>query len=189
LSLACPPNGEYLAVVSAREGATLFSLKQPPVTASKETCKDADEAWTKLDSPDYDTRSVAVRFFVKGMPAREATADLLKRAGHLHTSEDTRSIGELIGRLDADNYSIRVRAFDDLRAIGGAARRELADAAAKNPSPEVRARTAELLSAVGGPYNARSVLIPEILRMLDTPEARSALHAMGSNAAGAIGAK
>src|SRR5207248_632114 len=57
LSLACAPNGEFLAVVSAREGVTVFNLKQPPVTAGQEHCKDADDAWKKLDSPDYDVRA------------------------------------------------------------------------------------------------------------------------------------
>ena len=181
LSLACSPNGEFVAVVSPREGVTIFSLKQPPLTASKEHCKDADDAWKKLDSPDYDTRSLAFNYFVKALPPREAAAEMLKRlprqgastagAGAAPAADDAHKVSELIARLDADNYSMRLTAFDELRALGGAARGELADAAVRNPSAEVRARAAELLSAIGGPYYARPVLVPEILRMLDGQKA------------------
>ena len=184
ISIACSPDGQFLSVLAPREGLTSFNLTQAPVGQPQEACKDADEAWQKLNAPEYDVRANAFKYFLTALPARQGVEELLRRA---HAG--TRSVGnggggggggdkaqqrELITRLDDDNYSVRISAFDELRELGGAVRSELAEAVG-SASPEVRTRAAELLSAIGGPYDAREVLVTELLRAINTPEARAAL--------------
>jgi dipeptidyl aminopeptidase/acylaminoacyl peptidase len=181
VSIAASPDGQYLAVLAPREGLTSFSLMQAPVTQLKEASKDADEAWQKLNAPEYDARAIAFSYFLKALPPQQGVAELLKRARSGPGSRgsgngsDKEKHRELISRLDDDNYSVRLSAFDELRELGGAVRAELAEAAGSS-SPEVRTRAAELLSAIGGPFDAREVLVTELLRAINTPEARAALE-------------
>ncbi len=177
-NLAASADGQYLAVVAPREGLMSFSLSVAPVTQSKDPCKTTDEAWNKLANPDYDVRSVGFNYFLKALPPQQAVTELLRRAHAIPAAngvDENAQHRELIARLDDDNYSVRLNAFDELRELGGAVRAELSEAV-KSPSTEVRARAAELLSAIGGPFDAREVLVTELLRTLGTPEARAALE-------------
>ena len=177
-SLACSSNGAFLVVSTPREGVVEFSLRQGPPATKNDVCKDAEDAWARLNSMDYDARAAGFNFFLKALPPTQAVAELTRRGPRARTSDDIQKLRDLIARLDAETYAARATAFSELRAIGGAARSELSEAAGSHPSPEVRARASELLSEIGGPYSPREVLIAEILRTLDTPDARAALVAM-----------
>ena len=177
-NLAASPDGQYITVVAPREGLLEFSLAAAPVAQPRDACKTTDEAWAKLDSPEYDVRATAFNYFLKALPPQQAVSELLRRA---HVGPTAGGVDwnaqhkELIARLDDDNYSVRLNAFEELHELGGAVRAELSEAV-ESTSTEVRTRAAELLSAIGGPFNAREVLLTELLRTLGTPEAKAALE-------------
>jgi hypothetical protein len=174
-------DGSAVAAISPREGVTVFKLNELPVGLAQQACDGLDDAWQKLDSPEYAIRSTAFHFIMEIVPADKITAELLKRVG-ASGNDPQQEVREAIANLDSDNYSIRLNAFETLQHLGGVARSELR-AALKNPSVEVQVRAAELLHEIGGKSSPRNGLVMEILRMTDRPEAREALRKLREESA------
>jgi HEAT repeat protein len=109
------------------------------------------------------------------LPPADAVNELAKR--RREAAPPDRTAKELIEKLDDDRYGVRLKAFEDLRQLGPAAREAVADAL-EHPSLEVRVRATQLLQELGGPLDVRPVMVIEILGLIGTKEAREELRSI-----------
>jgi HEAT repeat protein len=109
------------------------------------------------------------------VPQAQIVSDVLRRAQP--SNEAKTAASEALAGLDSNNYSVRLNSMEALRQMGAAIRPELIGAL-KSPSDEVRVRASELLHEIGGVNSPRSILLIEILKIVNSPEARAAIHTL-----------
>jgi len=182
LSVAYGPNRRFAVTLSPNEGVVIWNLMAAPnPLGAKVAPGNLSEAWQKLAAPEYEERAAAFSYYCSQIEPAAAAADLRERLQGVSVDEAGRAAQRrLIAQLDDPQYTVRVRAFDELRQMGARARGELA-AAAEHTSAEVRSRVGLLLEALGGAEDFRSVLALEILALLKTPAAKAELERVAAS--------
>jgi uncharacterized protein with WD repeat len=94
-------------------------------------------------------------------------------------------IRELIKQLDSNEFAVRQLATERLEKLGGQAEAELQQALNEKPSLEMRLRLESLLKnlAPPAPQALRQIRALEVLELLATPSARTALDELAKGAA------
>jgi WD40 repeat protein len=169
------PDGLSAAALAPREGLMVLKLNDLLPGGKDQSCTSVDDAWNKLNSADYNTRACAFRYFMDNVPQAQIVSEALRRAQP--SNEAKTAASEAVAGLDSNNYSVRLNSMEALRQMGAAIRPELI-AALKSPSDEVRVRASELLHEIGGVNSPRSILLIEILKIVNSPEARAAIHTL-----------
>lgn len=178
-ALVCSADGKRVYSLSADAGIVAWSLTGPPAATGKfaDSVTSLDTAWQALGSTDYEARSDAIVYLLKYKDGAAAIKFLLDKINAAGADEEARKTQrELIAKLDDSDYAVRLKASEDLKKIGHAARESLLEAL-KNPSSEVRNKAAELLRGIGGATDGRSSLVLEIFGIMHSPASKDALSA------------
>jgi len=171
LGIASTPDGKTLITISQAEGLVNWDITAAPLPfAGQIRASDANDAWKKLASINYDERTAAFAFYT-GQRDGSAAADLIKRLQTPKNAAVTAEVQKWVDQLDDANYQLRINAFEELAQHGADAREALA-AALNHSSVEVRVRAVRLLNAIGGVSDFRSVLAIEILAAVNSPETK-----------------
>ena len=106
------------------------------------------ELWGRLTGRDPVKANQAARALIAAGPA---VLGHIEKAMDLSPNEATaKQVSELIRQLDEDDWRLRQSATDKLKALGKRAHRQLREALAGRPSPEVRSRIEDILSIADG---------------------------------------
>ena len=181
-ALACSANGKRLFSLSPDAGLVAWDTTGVPLNGGKfaGSVTSLDTAWSALGSVEYDARAEAILFYLKynDQPAAiKALVDRLNSGGM--KEEDRKLQDDLVAKLDDPSYATRLKAAEDLKKLGHAARETLTRAL-KNESSEVRNKAAELLRDIGGAVDGRGFLAIEIFGLMHSPGAKDALTAIAS---------
>jgi hypothetical protein len=111
---------------------------------------------------------------------------LLKKDLQPVTAVDKKHIAQLITDLDADDFTVREKASQELEKLGAAAEQALRKVLEGDPSAEVRRRVQTLLKqldqgSAGGAHLACLRML-ELLEQIDTPEAKQHLKTLAKGA-------
>jgi len=106
------------------------------------------ELWGRLADKDPVKANQVARTLIAAGPA---VLGHIEKAMDLSPNEATaKQVAELIRQLDEDDWRVRQSATDKLKALGKRAHRQLREALAGRPSPEVRSRIEDILSIADG---------------------------------------
>jgi len=171
-SILVDPSGKRAISLSAAEGLVVWDLTRPPMTiVANGRPANADEAWEKLKSANYEDRAAAFAFFAEQGAA--AVPEIVRRVRDASSRAAT-DFEKLIEPLDDAHFQLRANAFEELAQRGVAARTALLGAL-QHPSLEVRVRVQALLARIGGTADFRTVTAIEILGLLGGADARAEL--------------
>lgn len=176
-ALACSANGKRVFSLSPDAGVVAWDTTGVPINGSKfaGSVTSLDTAWLALGSVEYDARAEAILFYLKYADQPAAIKALNDRVNSGGLKDEDRKIqNDLIAKLDDSSYSTRLKAAEDLKKLGHAARETLT-LALKNESSEVRNKAAELLRDIGGAVDGRGFLAIEIFGLMHSPGAKDAL--------------
>jgi hypothetical protein len=96
-------------------------------------------------------------------------------------------LNRLIADLDADDFTVREKASEELAGLGRLAEPALKEALRGQPSPEVARRVRQLLKGLEGkgtpPEKVRTLRALEALERMGTPLAREVLRTLAGDGA------
>jgi WD40 repeat protein len=172
-ALAFAPDGRRL--ISGGMDTVALVWEVPP--RPREPVAAADEAraaalWADLADADAAT---AYRALGAWLAAPDAAVAAFRRLRPPARPVDAGRVQRLVADLDSDQFAVREKASQELRALGPGARDPLRQALAKSPSAEVTRRIEALLA--GSPdEELRGRRAVEVLEALGTPAARALLE-------------
>jgi hypothetical protein len=188
-SVAFAPGGETLATAGEDGTVVVWDLtrdEKPLAQDVKLTEKDLASLWDDL-AGDGGGKVYAAQRTLRSDPTRSVPF-LQERLKPRDEGPDDKKIKRLIADLDSDDFDTRERATKELEKIGKDAESALRGALAGSPPPEVQARAARLLKAIGeGALTAeqkRDVRAVRLLEQAGTPEARKLLEALTKESPG-----
>ncbi len=154
------------------------------------TDKELDEIWAALAGADGAAAQRAMgRLVCAPEKAAPWLAERLKPAAKADATQEKR-IGELIAKLDDDDFDAREKATTELAKLGEAAGPILRKALEDASSAEARKRLSRLLDKLGKPADApellRDLRALEALELIDTAEARKLLQQLAGGAPDAL---
>jgi HEAT repeat protein len=132
-----------------------FRAERAPADPTADLIRDLDdESWEVRDAADKALRRMGAPAapFVRAALARDPSAEAKGRLKRI--LECVSSVGKLIRQLGDDEYDVRVKAKEDLRAAGPGALPELR-AAVNNPDAEVARAAGEIIDDLTNPRPAK----------------------------------
>jgi DNA-binding beta-propeller fold protein YncE len=188
-AVAFAPGGQSLATAGEDGTAVVWDLtrdEKPPARDIELTEKDLTALWDDL-AGDGGGKVYAAQRTLRADPAR-AVPFLQERLKPRAEGPDDKKIKQLIADLDSDDFDTREKATKELAQLGKDAESALRGALAGSPPPEVQARAARLLKAIGeGALTAeqrRDVRAVRVLEQAGTPEAKALLEALTKESPG-----
>ncbi len=180
--LVCSPDGKRVYSLSPDAGVVAWEINTLPLSSGTyaPSIQSPEAAWLALESADYDARSDGIAYFVKHPDPGAVVKFMLENLNNAGLKDsDRKAQSELIAKLDDSSYATRLKAAEDLKTMGRAAREALAQAL-KNPSSEVRTKVSDLLRDIGGTSDTRGLLVVESLRLMNKPVALEALKVIAA---------
>ncbi|HKB03464.1 MAG TPA: WD40 repeat domain-containing protein, partial [Gemmataceae bacterium] len=171
--LVFSPDGRHLASSSADEPALVWDMYG--TSGGKITEAEGKALLAELSA--YATAGFAAVCRLAARP--EEAVPLFRSAWTPAPAADAKKVRELIGALDADQYTVREKATADLQKLGDDAVPALRAALARKPSAEAGDRLTQLLGKVTGPgpSRLRELRAVEALERAGTAEAKALLEA------------
>lgn len=177
MPLAFSPDGRMLAVGM---GDSTVQVHHIPPGRDRLTAKDLDELWTLLAGQDGQAPAAHRAVFVLAYAPRDAVPFLRERLRPAAPA-DPGKVKKLIADLDADTFTTREAAFEELLKLGTAAEAGLREARKGKPSAEVRLRIDSLLTLAEASGWGRATRALRALELIDNEEARKALAALAGD--------
>ncbi len=181
-ALVVLPNGNLVSAgqdgtVLTWDTAELFRLARP--TALRLNPGEGEALWERLGRNDAVSSHLALQTLARD-PQR--TAELAKRLRPV----DPTIIRRALRDLDDEDFAVRQKASQDLRALGRYAEASMRATLAAGPPLEVHQRLVELLRKLEeeppNPDYLRTLRAIELLEMVATPEARTVLGSLATGA-------
>jgi hypothetical protein len=188
-TFAYSPDGRTLAT-SWGDGIIRIWDVDAPLLPKRErvrqpSLKDLELMWADLAGQDA-TKAYASILSLTAVP--NASVSFLEKRLQPATADPHR-IGELIGELDSNQFSVREKATSELVQIGDLVTAQLRDALRRQPSLELRRRLEEMLQKIenqslsGEPL--RILRAMEVLEHIGNVESRRVLEKLAQGAPGA----
>jgi hypothetical protein len=186
--LAFDPEGKRVATAGEKGTVIIWDLtgdEKPLPAGLLLTTRDLATAWADLGSEEYAEAYAALRM-LRADPERSVPflRECLPPGAEL---PDAKRVKQMIADLDADKFTTRAKASQELAKLGKAAGKMMRDALAAGPSPEAKMRLERLLAPIDQPLSVgqrRDVRAVRVLEKTGTPEARKLLESLTKNSPG-----
>ena len=187
-SVTFSPDGRTLACAGGNATVLVWRLLEiycgDPLTAKLDP-KHLDSLWTDLANEDVAKAYQAVYTLIFG--AKDAMPFLQERLRPA-VPPDAQRIARLLAELDADKFTVREKASQELKQLGELAQPALQKALTGQPSAEVEQRVQALLHkhSPPTPERLRVQRAVMVLEQIGTAEARQLLETLAKGAEGAL---
>jgi RNA polymerase sigma factor (sigma-70 family) len=184
-ALAFAPDGRTLASASTDTTVLLWDLARPTKEAPKGelTAAEVERLWADLSSADGPKSYQALL----GLAAAPKQAvPFLKKQLKPASPPETKKIPGLLKDLDSEEFDVRQKATEELRAIGEVAMPALKKLLAEKPPLDVVRRVEAIIDGIEAvaltPAEVRELRAVEALERAGTPEARQLLEVLAGGA-------
>jgi WD40 repeat protein len=185
-ALAFAPSGKVLATGHRDSSGMLWDVSGQ-IIASKTRGAGAQKWWTALLGDAESAFEAQHALACRGNAGVAAIRKRLQRVAGNPLDDDT--LTRLVKELDAEEFTVRRRAFEALAMEGRSAEPHLRKVLQGKPTPEVRRRVRELLARLGRPAvsgeQLRGLRALEVLEWIGTAEAHKLVEELSRGRANA----